>query len=205
MKENLEPYSDQNLVKEYLKKGDEKSLEFLVKKYLKPIFNFAYRYSLSTQEAEDITQETFIKAWKNLKKFDAEKNFKTWLFSIAKNTAIDFLRQKKTVPFSAFENKDNENSLTDNLADPAPLPPEIFEQKDLSLKLAAATEKLDEKHRLILLLRYTEHFTFREIAEILQEPLDTVKSRHRRGLIALKEILTEENGQNAPKDASCSY
>lgn len=194
MNENFDSYSDQELIKKYLKKGDERSLEFLVKKYLKPIFNFSCRFSLSAQEAEDITQETFVKAWKNLKKFDPEKNFKTWLFSIAKNTAIDFLRRKRTIPFSNFEDEKGENALTQNLADPAPLPPEIFDQKDLSQKLATATKKLKEKYRLVLLLHYTEHFNFREIAEILQEPLDTVKSRHRRGLIALKEILTEENG-----------
>ena len=90
MTENL---ADKKLIQQYLK-GDEKSLEILVVKYLKLIYSFVYKNVGNPAEAEDITQEVFIKVWKNMKKFDQNKSFRPWIFQIAKNTSIDFLRKK---------------------------------------------------------------------------------------------------------------
>ena len=73
--------SDQKLIADYLG-GDEKALEILIYRYLKPIYSFVYRYVGNEQEAEDITQEIFVKAWRNLKKFNQNKSFKTWIFTI---------------------------------------------------------------------------------------------------------------------------
>lgn len=181
-------YSDRQLVTNYLA-GDEKSLEVLIKRYLKPIYSFVYRYVGNGQEAEDITQEVFVKIWRNLKKFDQNKNFKTWIFSIAKNTSINWLRKKKAIPFSNFENEEGENMLAETLADPAPLPNEILEQAGIAKILNVAINKLNPKYRMVLFLYYNDHFTFREIAEILDEPINTIKSRHRRALILLKRLL----------------
>jgi RNA polymerase sigma-70 factor (ECF subfamily) len=185
--------SDEQLVHDYLKHKDEKSLEILIARYLKPIYGFVYKYSNLLNETEDITQEVFVKVWRNLKKFDQKKSFKTWLFQIAKNTAIDFLRQKKNIPFSAFETEEGKNPLADTLIDRNPLPTEIFDQKKLAKILAATIDKLSEKYRQVLHLRYKDQFTFQEIAETLNEPIDTVKSRHRRALIALKGMINQSN------------
>lgn len=189
--------SDNQLINNYLK-GEAASLEILVKKYLKPIYGFVYRYTGSTQDAQDLAQEVFVKMWKNLKKFDRQRNFKTWIFSIAKNTSIDFIRKsqsasggKKVLPFSALENDEDGNSFADALVDPALLPDELFKRKDIAQALSSVMEKLTPKYRLVLLLRYNDHFTFREIAESLNEPLNTIKSRHRRSLIILKRLLNE--------------
>ncbi len=182
--------SDEQLITDYLA-GDEKSLEILIKRYLKPIYSFVYRYVGNGQEVEDITQEVFVKVWRNLKKFDKQKSFKTWIFSIAKNTSIDCLRKKKAVPFSNFENEAGENLLTKTLADPTLLPNEIFEQARIAEMLNAAMNQLTLKYRMVLFLRYNDHFTFREIAEVLGESLNTVKSRHRRALIQLKGLLSK--------------
>lgn len=183
-------YSDNQLVAAYLK-GDEESLEDLIKRYIKPIYSFAYRYIGNAHDAEDITQEVFLKFWRNLKKFDRGKNFKTWIFAIAKNSCIDFLKKKKTISFSVFENEKGENGLIDVLIDPHPLPQELLEKDDIAQVLTSAMDNLSPKYRMVLFLRYNDHFTFREIAESLDEPLNTVKSKHRRALIMLKEILTK--------------
>jgi len=179
---------DKQLITDYLA-GDEKSLEVLIKHYLKPIYSFVYRYVGNSQDAEDITQEVFIKVWRNLKKFDQSKSFKTWIFSIAKNTSIDYLRKKKTVPFSNFENEAGENILTETLANPLPLPDELFERAGIAQILNTVIQQLSPKYRMVLFLRYNDHFNFREIAEALGEPLNTIKSRHRRALILLKKLL----------------
>lgn len=189
--------SDQQLIADYLA-GDEKSLEVLFGRYLKPIYSFTYRYVGGGQDAEDVTQEAFVKAWRNLKKFDQQKSFKTWIFSIAKNTALDFLKKsrsvsgrKKAIPFSEFENEEGENMITETLADPSPLPHELLEKAGMAQVLTSAMEKLSPKYRMVLFLRYNDHFNFREIAESLGEPLHTITSRHRRALIQLKKLITE--------------
>jgi RNA polymerase sigma-70 factor (ECF subfamily) len=192
--------SDEKLISNYLK-GDHKSLEVLIQRYLKPIYNFVYQYFRNLDETEDVTQEVFVKMWRNLKKFNPKKSyfakirngqgksFRIWIFSIAKNTAIDALRKKKTIPFSEFENEDGKNILIEKLEDPAPLPNKIFEQADLAKILNSAIEKLSSKYRTVLLLRYNDHFTFQEIAESLGESPNTTRSRHRRALAYLNKIL----------------
>jgi RNA polymerase sigma-70 factor, ECF subfamily len=182
---------DNNLISQYLK-GEEKSLELLIAKYLKPIYGFVYNFISNQTDAQDIVQEVFIKVWKHLKRFDQNKSFKTWLFSIAKNTIYDFLRKKKTIPFSDLENEDGDNPVLDNLADDNPLPDELFERADLAEFLKATLEKIPPNYRLVLNLYYQDQFNFREIAEILNESIDTVKSRHRRALILLNKILLKE-------------
>ncbi len=182
--------SEAQLIAKYFA-GDEKSLEILIKSYLKPIYNFVYRYVGNEQDAEDITQEVFIKVWRNLKKFDQGKSFKTWIFSIAKNASIDWLRKKKAIPFSNFEDEEKENLLTNTLVDSTPLPNEILERINITERLNVAMGQLIPKYCMVLSLRYNNHFTFREIAEILREPLNTIKSRHRRALIQLRKLLSK--------------
>jgi len=181
---------DQNLITRYFQ-GEEKALENLIQKYLRPIFNFVYRFTNNTQDAEDLTQEVFVRVWQNLKRLDRQRSFKTWLFSVAKNAAIDFLRKKKVLYFSEFEDKKGNNPIIDSLADPSPLPQEIFECQSIAADLNRVIGKLPPQYRLILLLHYNDHFTFQEIAETTGEPLNTIKSRHRRALIFLKELLQE--------------
>ena len=186
----MENRTDEQLIVSYLK-GEEKSLEILIKRYLKPIYSFVYRYIRDSQEAEDIAQEVFIKTWRNLKKFDKNRSFKTWIFSIAKNTSIDWLKKKKTIPFSNFENEAGENILTGTLTDLLPLPDELFERAGVAKMLDTVMNQLAPKYRMVLFLRYNDHFTFREIGETLGEPLNTIKSRHRRALIQLKKFLSK--------------
>jgi RNA polymerase sigma-70 factor (ECF subfamily) len=191
-------YSDQKLVDDYLK-GNKKSFEILVQRYLKRIYSFVFRYVGNAEEAEDITQEVFVKTWRNLKKFNPRrsrfatlrgrqnKSFKTWIFTIAKNTSFDFLKKKKAIPFSEFSARSEtspfwggENDFAETLADPSPLPDKLLEQASIGEILNVAINQLAPKYRMVLFLRYNDHFTFREIAETLGEPLNTVKSRHRR-------------------------
>ena len=185
----MENLSDVQLIEEYLQ-GKEESLRDLFSRYLKPIYTFIFRYINDGNETQDLTQEVFIRVWKNLKKFDRRKNFKPWIFKIAKNIAIDFLRKKKNIPFSNFEN-DKENSLAETISDPAPLPSELFANQELKQKLEAVLQKLAPQNRLVLMMYYNDHYNFREIAEILNESLNTIKSRQRRAIIDLRKLLIE--------------
>jgi len=191
----MKNYSDEQLIADYLA-GNEKSLEILIKRYLKPIYSFVYRYVGKEQEAEDITQETFVRAWRHLKRFDRNKSFKTWIFAIAKNVSLDFLKKKKTIPLSKFENEEGENKLIETFVDPSPLPQEILEKADMGKMLNMAMEKLSPSYRMVLFLHYNDHFTFREIAEIFGEPLNTIKSRHQRAILILRKMLKVEDKEN---------
>lgn len=181
--------TDQQLVLEYLD-GDNASFDKILNRYLKSVFNFIYRFSGGIAEAEDLTQETFFKAWKYLNKFNQKDNFKTWLFTIARNTAIDFLRKKKDLSFSDFNDEDGENVITETLADPSASPVEDFKIVEKNELIERLLNKLAPKYREVLLLHYSHDLTFDEIGKILKKPLDTVKSLHRRALIALKEMVS---------------
>lgn len=183
----MENLTDEQLIHNYLS-GDEEALRPLFSRYLGPIYNFVVRCA-GVEEAEDITQNIFINAWKNFKKFDESKKFKTWIFAIAKNASINWLKKKKPKVFSEFENQEGENFLEESIHDPAPLPEELFDMADLNGQVDSAVEKLAPNYRAVLSLHYNNGLTFREIAESLEEPVDTIKSRHRRAIIMLKKIL----------------
>jgi len=179
---------DVQLISRYLG-GDVAALETLVTRHLRPVYAYVFRQVGNVQDAEDITQEVFVRVWKNLKKFDSQKSFLPWVFRIARNASVDFLRRKKTVPFCAFENEAGENVLVETLADPAPLPAELFDQHNLTQRLATAIAGLPSAHREVLFLHYNDHFSFQEIAELTGEGINTVKSRHYRAVVALRKRL----------------
>jgi len=168
--------------------GDDSAFSEITKLYLKSIYSFVFRLVNDRDVADDLTQETFVKAWKNLKSFDQSKSFKTWLFTIAKNTTFDWLKKKKEIPFSNFADEEGENWL-ENVADENILPDEILERSDLAEELDGILQKLPPHYRAILLLHYKEDFSLHEIAEILGEPYNTIKSRHQRGLGKLKKLF----------------
>lgn len=171
--------------------GDASAFSGILNRYLKPIYNFSASLTGDFEAAEDISQETFLKVWKNLKHFDQNKSFKTWIFAIAKNTAYDHLKKKKNLPFSYFENEDGTNPLTE-IAGNDMLPDEFLERKDAAKILEKKLRGVPEHYRTILILFYKEDFNLREIAEILDLPYNTVKSRHSRALAKLKKELEKK-------------
>lgn len=188
----MKDFTDSELIENYFK-GDEQALAVLFSRYLKPVYNFVSQFAGDLQEAEDITQNAFVKAWKNLKKFNKEKKFKPWIFQIAKNTSLDYLRKKKAIAMSEFENEEGDNILLETMADPDPLPSEIFDRSNLAAEAAVAIAQMPLKDRLVLNLYFDNDFTFQEIADLTGEPLNTVKSRQRRALIKLRKKLMHQN------------
>ena len=108
--------TDKQLIRLYLK-GDEAALEILFTRYLGEIYRYARRFVGDADAASDVAQETFVKACHNLSSFHQNRNFKAWLFTIAKNTALDVIKSKKAIPFSNFEDEKGRNILTEKLPD----------------------------------------------------------------------------------------
>jgi len=181
--------SDEKLVEAFLS-GDEESFALLVERHLSLVYKFTYRYLRNGDDANDVTQETFIKAWKYLRKFDTNKKFTTWILTIAKNTALDFIKRKKPVLFSKIEEGDGDlDAFLAPYLEAPELPVDIIARDHIQASLEAALQDIAPSYRMVLSLRYNDHLKFREIAEMLREPIDTVKSKHRRGLALLRRSL----------------
>lgn len=186
--------NETTLIKESLA-GDGKAFEELLSPYLQPMYSFVLSLTHDVLMAEDVTQETCIKIWKHLARFDPEKSFKTWIFAIAKNTAFDALKKRRDLPFSAFsqgEDDEVEESWSERIADESPLPDELLARADAAELLERCLRMLPEGFRRILSLRYRDDFSLSEIAEILGEPYNTVKSRHGRALSGLRRVFEKD-------------
>jgi RNA polymerase sigma-70 factor (ECF subfamily) len=182
----MQEISDAELVKRYLI-GQQEALEELVQRYFRQVFLFAKTYVKQDAEAEDIAQEAFVKAWKNLKKFQPEKKFKTWLFQITKNTCIDYLRKHKNfLPAQNMAEEQMALSL-EKLIDASPLPEEVFDSAGFEASLEKVIGSLPENYRQAVAMHLQQDLTFQEISEILNEPINTVKSRYRRALLIIKK------------------
>jgi RNA polymerase sigma-70 factor, ECF subfamily len=174
--------TDNQLVNDYLL-GDANALDVLVKRYLGSIFGYVRKFTGNRDDAADITQETFVKVWKKLKSYDQNKSFKSWIFTIAKNTAIDWLRCKKYI----FLDPD----LSGSIADESPsIQEKVDNTKKLRLALAAFSE-IPVNYSEIIKLRHDKEMSFGEIANFLEKPLNTVKSQYRRGVAKLRNILNK--------------
>ncbi len=182
---------DNKLIESYFN-GDEQSFSILVKKYLDSVYSFAYIYVKDGSIAEDITSDVFLKVFKNIKKFDKNKKFKTWIFEITKNTALDYIKKKKDINFSSIELDNNKEDCFENLIeDESKLQDEIFDIKNDASIVKKEIDKLPLKYREIINLYYISELNFREISEFLNESIDTVKSKYRRALISLKKSLNK--------------
>ncbi len=169
--------------------GDTQALDTLILRYVTLVYNFVFRLVHHSAEAQDITQEVFVKMWKKLSQYNMQYNFKAWLFTIARNTTIDHMRKQKTFSFSDFDKEDT-SDFEDSLVDTSPRPDEILFQKDQAEQIAIAMEKLSVQHKTVLVLKHESELTFEEIATVLRIPMNTAKGQYYRALQALKKNLS---------------
>lgn len=182
---------DEQLISAYLE-GDDHSLAVLVDRYLPDAYNFAFKLTNDSHIAEDVTQESFMKAWKNIRKFIPGNSFRTWLFSIIHNTSIDYLRKIRELPFSSFENSEGYNTIIETLTDTEPLPDELIVMAEDARYVENLLNQINPQYREVLTLRYTSNMTFDEMSKLLRRPLHTVKSQYRRGVASLRRLINTQ-------------
>lgn len=180
---------DDRLIERYLN-GDQEAFELLLKQHAQALYAFVFSLVRNREVAEDVLQDTFLKAWKNFSKFDPSKSFKTWIFSIAKYTSFDALKKKKAIPFSAFETDDQEGSFIENIPDENELAQMTLETEETNKSVEDSLKRLPEKYQQVLRLFYQEDFSLSEISEILEKPYNTIKSWHYRGIKRLEQEFT---------------
>ncbi len=188
----MENYSDEQLIALAVNK-DKAALEALIKRYLQPIYGFSYKYVKNQADAEDVTQEVFVKVWRNLKKFDLQRPFRPWLYKIARNTCLDMLKKKSPVLFSELNEAEGGSSFEENLIAETKSPAEAAEAALAAAKLNSAVAKLKPNYAEVVAMYHQQELNFREISKALHQPLNTVKSRYRRALLRLKQILADFN------------
>ncbi len=167
-------------------KGDQIAYRTILKKYHDQVYNLLYRMVHDKDEVEDLTQEAFIKAFNSLKNFNEEFAFSTWLYKIATNNCIDYIRKKKLATFSIdkpLESKDGEYSF--EIPDSTYEPDKTLIAGQRSKILEDAVNALPEKYRQVILMRHTEDKDYQEIADELKLPLGTVKAH----IFRAREIL----------------
>ena len=175
-------------------RGDADAFEQLLLEHQKNVYNLCYRMAGNPDDAMDLSQETFLRAWCCLDQYQFASAFSTWLYRLCSNICIDFLRRRRrqqTVPLT-FEDADGEEQ-TYAVPDAQPLPEEQVELKLTRETLQAAMAQLLPEHRAVLQLRVVNEMSYEQIADVLDIQIGTVKSRLSRARNQLKKILERGN------------
>ncbi len=170
--------------------GNQFAYKQLLRKYHDAIFNLIFRIVHEREQVEDLTQEVFVKAFASLKNFNEEFAFSTWLYKIATNSSIDYIRKRKLETFSidkpiAMDEGDYHYELPDTTYQPD----RTIIQHQRNLLIEEAINQLPEKYRRVIILRHTEERDYAEIARILKLPIGTVKAHIFRARELLNKYL----------------
>lgn len=190
--QNKSKTDDILLIEEALS-GAQPAYEKLMKKYYQLIYNLIYRMISKKEDVEDLTQEAFIKAFNSLHNFDKQFAFSTWLFKIATNNAIDYLRKKKLSTFSI--DKDIESDDSDfkfEIPDSENKPDRHIIDSQMRKILDEAIDSLPLKYKEVIELRHRQEMEYEEIAKKLSLPLGTVKAHIFRGRELLNKYLKDK-------------
>ncbi len=170
------------------KSGDDTAIEELIEIYQDRLFSFFRKLGASQADAEDILQETFVKLVMKISSYEPNGKFSSYIYKIAKNNWLDFVRKKQRDKGIVIE-KDGVNSL-ENMANVNESPVEILEKKELNEIIMTEINKLPENMRMAIVLTEIEGMKYRELSEILEVPIGTIKSRIHNGYEKLREALT---------------
>ncbi len=169
--------------------GNEKAYEDLLTKYRNLVFSIMFKMVRNTQEAEDLTQEAFMKAFGSLETFNEEFAFSTWLMKIASNNCIDFLRRRKLRTYSIHEPiQYKDERIEIDIPDQEPSPERSLIQSERKRMIEDAINELPDRYRYVIILRHREDKSYEEISEILNLPLGTVKAQ----IFRAREILNRK-------------
>ncbi len=182
------------------KQGDLSAFEELVLRHEKMVYNVALRMMNHSEDAKDLSQEVFLKAYRSIQNFDERSAFSTWLYRITTNTCIDEMRRRKGKhSYSLEEELESEDgSMQRQIADSGDTPEESLLREEKKDEILRALDTLSAEHKAAILLRDVRGLSYEEISEIMELPLGTVKSRISRARSQLKtEILKirERNGE----------
>ncbi len=187
--------SDAELVASALS-GSQGACRELVERYQRPVFNLIARMVRDRGVAEDLAQDAFVKAFTRLSSFDPRYRFASWMFKVAHNTAVDYLRQHPVLSASLDDEESGAGRTAIDRSTPDPSV--LLEHRELTETLDQAIDGLKPEYRKVVVLRYQEDLDYEEIAEVLSMPLGTVKSYLHRARRELADSLRRAGWAPAP-------
>ena len=177
---------------ERCKRGDLAAFNDLVRKYEKQVYNFAYRLTGNYDDANDVAQDAFLRVFNAIGTFRGDASFSTWLFRITTNVFLDERKRSKAHPHTSLDEylELDESSVARQIEDPSPTPEAVLEEGERAQLLQEAIGGLSPDQRAVVTLYHGQQKSYEEIAEIMDLPIGTVKSRLNRARLALKEKLS---------------
>ncbi len=181
--------------------GDNSAWEEIVRAHNRRIYNLCYRFTNSAEDAQDLTQDVFIRVYRTLASYDVEKGaFTTWLTTLTRNLLVDHFRRSKQDRITdsmdaGLREEDDALSLSDLLEDPGPSPDVRLASKETQKIVQQALVRLSPDLREAVILRDLQDLDYKEIAQVLRVPEGTVKSRINRGRMELARLLSRNKGQ----------
>lgn len=189
-----EPELQESELIEKAKKGDIAAFEELLRLHEKKVYTIAYKYMGNYEDAGDITQEAFLKAFQSMHTFRGESSFGTWVSRIAANKALDELRKRKNFQLTSLEEEIalETGSVSKEIAAEGATPEEHYLQQEIGEYLQDLINEMREEYKVVIVMREVEGRTYDEIATILNCSLGTVKSRLSRARNYLKEKIMRD-------------
>lgn len=186
---NIKTLTDGELIVNAIR-GGEDNFEELVRRYQRPITGYVYRMLNNYDASLDVTQEVFIKVYNSLEKYSAEYKFSTWLYRIAHNAAIDYMR-RNSVNQQSLETENADGTYQLQIESSQPNPEQLRERSEWRTEIDAVVKCLPPIYRELIVLRHTQDLSYDEIAEVTNLPLGTVKNRLFRAREMMREMFVE--------------
>lgn len=197
--------SDEEIVARYLESRSEKDFELLVKRYERELYTFLRRFLGDTQQAEDVFQSTFLSVHLRIDQFESGRRFRPWLYAIASNKAIDFMRRNRRHQIVSLDSKisspTSDDSILHQLASDEITPDVKASQNETRDQVRAAVGELNDSTQQLIQLAFYQGLKYSDIAEILEIPLGTVKSRVFTAVRKLNQIWMRKQNSSQSTDS----
>jgi len=190
------PVTDEELVTRATA-GDLESFNQLVVRWERPIYALAYRTLGREEDARDVVQESFLRAFRGLKGFKGQAKFSSWLYRITLNLCRDWMRKSRRAPMIQVPESEDGLDMAEQMPSQAESVEELVNRQQMSAAVAKAMAELPEEQRTAILMKEFHGLTFQEIADTLDCPLSTVKTRLYQGLSVLRRRLERDARQQA--------
>lgn len=188
-----EYFQSDNILVEKAQRGDKSALNELVRKYQDRTYQYAFRLTRNPEEACDVVADSFVRVNNAIKNFKGNSAFSTWLYRIVTNCYLDRRKRDKSKSLVSIDStlQYDQDEITREIEDPGNTPDEIAERNQREVMLQKALNKLPEFQKAMIIMFHAEQQSYEEIAEALDLPLGTVKSRLNRARISLRELLAD--------------